>query len=94
MDNSVAELGLDKSGAETELGAVLEYLAKIEGDCIAKAETYEEFNLYWVLQLASVQVWHGRIGFDRHQPRQVQRLQSTFWSRKVEPFVCVSVRRS
>ena len=35
---------MDKSGAETELGAVLEYLAKIEGDCIAKAETYEEFN--------------------------------------------------
>ena len=94
MDNSVAELGFDKSCAETELAAVLEYLAKIEGDCIAKAETYEEFNLYWVLQLASVQVWHGRIGFDRHQPRQVQRLQNTFWSRKVEPFVCVSVRRS
>ena len=79
------------ASSKTELAAVLEYFAKIEGDCIAKAETYEEFNFYWVLQLASVQV---SIGFDRHQPRQVQRLQSTFWSRKVEPFVCVSVRRS
>jgi chromosome segregation ATPase len=42
LDKSVAELGSDKSGVETELSAVLEYLAKIEGECIAKAETYEE----------------------------------------------------
>ena len=42
LDKSVAELGSDKSGVETELAAVLEYLAKIEGECIAKAETYEE----------------------------------------------------
>ena len=44
LDKSVAELGSDKSGVETELAAVLEYFAKIEGDCSAKAETYEEFN--------------------------------------------------
>ena len=42
LDKSVAELRSDKSGVETELAAVLEYLAKIEGECIAKAETYEE----------------------------------------------------
>ena len=32
------------ANSKTELAAVLEYFAKIEGDCIAKAETYEEFN--------------------------------------------------
>ena len=35
LDKSVAELGSDKSGVETELAAVFEYLAKIEGECIA-----------------------------------------------------------
>ena len=52
----VVELGLDKSGAETEFGAVLEYRAKIEGDYMTKAEIYEEFNFYWVLQLTGASV--------------------------------------
>ena len=42
MDKSVAELGSDKRGVETEIAAVFDYLAKIEGECIAKAETNEE----------------------------------------------------
>merc|ERR1719229_491736 len=42
LDKSVAELSSDKDGVETELSAVLEYLKKIEDECIAKPETYEE----------------------------------------------------
>merc|ERR550532_625269 len=42
LDKSVAELSSDKEGVETELAAVLEYLKKIEDECIAKPETYEE----------------------------------------------------
>merc|ERR1719158_1807240 len=42
LDKSVAELTSDKEGVETELSAVMEYLKKIEDECIAKPETYEE----------------------------------------------------
>jgi len=42
LDKAVAELSSDKEGVETELAAVLEYLKKIEDECIAKPETYEE----------------------------------------------------
>merc|ERR1719399_511390 len=42
LDKSVAEASSDKSGVETELAAVNEYLAKLEGRCIAKAESYSE----------------------------------------------------
>merc|ERR1719230_439159 len=42
LDKSVAEASSDKSGVETELSAVNEYLAKLEGRCIAKAESYAE----------------------------------------------------
>jgi len=42
LDKSVAELSSDRSGVETELAAVNEYLTELKGRCIAKAETYEE----------------------------------------------------
>jgi len=42
LDKGVAEYSSDKSGVETELSAVNEYLAQLEGRCIAKAETYSE----------------------------------------------------
>merc|ERR1719152_592334 len=42
LDKAVSELSSDKEGVETELAAVMEYLKKIEEECIAKAETYEE----------------------------------------------------
>merc|ERR1719311_493524 len=42
LDKAVAELSSDKSGVETELAAVNEYLKNLEGRCIAKAETYAE----------------------------------------------------
>jgi len=42
LDKSVAEHSSDKAGVESELAAVNEYLAQLEGRCIAKAETYSE----------------------------------------------------
>jgi len=42
LDKGVAEYSSDKSGVETELSAVNEYLTQLEGRCIAKAETYGE----------------------------------------------------
>jgi len=42
LDKSVAEYSSDRSGVETELSAVTDYLKQLEGRCIAKAETYGE----------------------------------------------------
>merc|ERR1719378_372043 len=42
LDQAVAELTSDRAGVKAELEAVLEYLAKLEDQCIAKAEPYEE----------------------------------------------------
>merc|ERR1719162_491222 len=40
LDKSSAELSSDRTGVKAELDAVMEYLSKIEDECIAKAETY------------------------------------------------------
>jgi hypothetical protein len=42
LDKSIAEYTGDKEGLQTELDAVLEYQAKLDEQCISKAETYEE----------------------------------------------------
>merc|ERR1719265_420805 len=42
LDKSVTEYDSDRSGVQTELAAVNEYLRGLEGRCIAKAETYAE----------------------------------------------------
>jgi len=42
LDKSNAELTSDKENVEVELSAVAEYLKKIEDECIAKPETYED----------------------------------------------------
>merc|ERR1719161_3381584 len=42
LDKEVAELTGDRSSAQTELDAVMEYDAKIKATCIANPETYEE----------------------------------------------------
>jgi chromosome segregation ATPase len=42
LDKAVAEASSDRSGVQAELDAVNEYLAKLEGMCIEKAEPYEE----------------------------------------------------
>merc|ERR1740129_1720651 len=40
LDKTSGELNSDRAGVKEELDAVLEYLSKIEEECIAKAETY------------------------------------------------------
>jgi len=42
LDKSVAEYSSDRSGVETELAAVNQYLSELKGRCVAKAETYAE----------------------------------------------------
>ena len=42
LEKSNAELTSDKENVETELSAVNEYLKKVEDECIAKPETYED----------------------------------------------------
>jgi len=41
LDKTASELTSDRTGVQAELDAVLEYLSKIQEECIAKAETYE-----------------------------------------------------
>merc|ERR1712194_647072 len=42
LDETTSENSADRSTVQAELDAVLEYLSKIEEQCIAKAETYSE----------------------------------------------------
>jgi len=42
LDKSLSSLSADKEGASEELDAVNEYLSKIESECTAKTESYEE----------------------------------------------------
>ena len=42
LDKSVSEYSSDRSGVETELSAVNQYLSELKGRCVAKAETYSE----------------------------------------------------
>merc|ERR1719220_694888 len=42
LDKSSAENTADRTGVQAELDAILEYLAKIEEQCIAKAEPYAD----------------------------------------------------
>ena len=42
LDKSVKELTSDRTGVQTELDAVMEYMVKINEMCIAKAEPYAE----------------------------------------------------
>merc|ERR1740121_1258107 len=42
LDKSITELSSDKDNTKEQLDAVLEYLSKVEGECIAKPESYEE----------------------------------------------------
>merc|ERR1719160_1511128 len=42
LDEKIAEATSDRAGVQAELDAVLEYLAKLEDQCIAKPEPYEE----------------------------------------------------
>merc|ERR1719230_529278 len=42
LDKSISDLSGDRDTTSTELGAVLDYYAKIKDRCIAKPESYEE----------------------------------------------------
>merc|ERR1719352_2274642 len=42
LDKAVAAATSDRSSAQDELEAILEYLAKLKEQCVAKAETYSE----------------------------------------------------
>merc|ERR1719401_2758987 len=42
LDKTAAENRQDRTGVQAELDAIVEYLAKIEEQCIEKAEAYEE----------------------------------------------------
>jgi len=42
LDKFSGELIVDRTGVQAELDAILEYLSKIEGECIEKAETYAQ----------------------------------------------------
>jgi len=42
LDKTSAELNSDRNGVQAELDAILEYWAKIQEQCVEKAEPYEE----------------------------------------------------
>jgi len=42
LDKAISDLSSDRSTANTELDAVMEYYGKLKQRCIAKPETYEE----------------------------------------------------
>merc|ERR550514_2513980 len=42
LDKSVAESSNDRSGVQSELDAILEYLGKLKGRCTAVAESYAD----------------------------------------------------
>merc|ERR1719235_731367 len=42
LDKTISELSSDLAGEQTELEAVIEYGSKLDAQCIAKPETYEE----------------------------------------------------
>jgi len=54
LDQSTAETSSDRSGVQAELDAVLEYLRKIEEQCIAKAESYGERKARFEAELAGL----------------------------------------
>merc|ERR1719468_90984 len=55
LDKSAAELSSDRKGVKEELDAVLEYLSKIEEECIAKAETYEDRKARRAAEIAGLE---------------------------------------
>merc|ERR1719203_1276094 len=42
LDKNIADMSADRETADSELGAVMDYYAKVKDRCIAKPETYEE----------------------------------------------------
>jgi len=54
LDKTTAELTSDRNGVQAELDAVSEYLAKIEEQCIAKAETFSARAARFAAEIAGL----------------------------------------
>lgn len=54
LDQATSEATSDRAGVQAELDAVLEYLRKIEEQCIVKAESYEERKARFDAELAGL----------------------------------------
>jgi len=54
LDKAAAEASSDREGVSTELDAVMEYLASLEKQCIAKAETFAERKRRFEAELAGL----------------------------------------
>merc|ERR1719203_1083191 len=54
LDKFTGELTADRSGVQAELDAVLEYLSKIESECIEKAETYANRKAGYEAEIAGL----------------------------------------
>jgi len=54
LDKSVAEASSDRSGVQAELDAILDYWAKIQEQCVAKAEPYAEKKRRRVEEIAGL----------------------------------------
>merc|ERR1711879_636728 len=54
LDKAVSEAGSDRSGIQTELDAVNEYLTTLKGECVAQAETYEERKARFEAEIAGL----------------------------------------
>merc|ERR1719291_677008 len=54
LDKAIAEASSDRDSVNTELDAVMEYLASLEKECIEKAETFEERKRRFESELAGL----------------------------------------
>merc|ERR1711920_283605 len=54
LDKTSGELSADRAGVQAELDAVLEYLSRIESECIEKAETYADRKARFEAELAGL----------------------------------------
>jgi len=75
LDKAVAEATSDRSGVQTELDAVQEYLDKLEKMCVAKAEPYAETKRRREAEIAglkeALEVLEGETMFvQRHSARR------------------------
>merc|ERR1719414_692240 len=54
LDKAVAELSSDRSGVQTELDAVNEYLSTLKKECVEEAETYAERKARFEAEIAGL----------------------------------------
>jgi len=54
LDKDIAEASSDRDDAKTQLDAIMAYLGKLEAQCIAKAETYEERKAHREAEIAGL----------------------------------------